>query len=1113
MKAAVIALAIGNLLALAGAQEPISRQPLAARKGGNGPTLFRALSAKETGVELSYEFPADAPFPLMTDQYSGCGVALGDVDGDDLPDIYLTNYDQGNRLYRNLGQWRFEDITAKAKVTGEGRWCAGPSFVDIEGDGDLDLHVAVFNAPNLLYVNDGKGSFQEKARELGLDYSGASVIMAWADYDRDGDLDGYLVTHRMPLGEKPVPPRSSKDAFARGILKVMEVDGKKAPVVMPEYRDLFEMMDKGEGRMELITAGQADVLFRQEGRRFVKADAGMAGHRIGLAATWWDADDDGWPDLYVSNDYKGADQFYHNNRDGSFTDITRAALPHVPWLSMGSDVADINNDGLLDFLATDMAGTNHYKSKVGMGDMSNDAWFLKVADPPQYMRNTLYLNSGTGRFWEVAFLTGLAKSDWTWSAKFGDFDNDGWVDLFLTNGMARDFMNSDLAKQFTGWRSEEWAKTPVLKQANLAFRNRGDLRFESVGPAWGLNQVSASYGAGVGDLDRDGDLDIVTMNFGEGVSVLRNEGVEGEVLLVRLIGNGGNSAALGAKLTLSGPLGQQAQYLTTTRGFMSANEAVAHFGLGKDKAAKSLAVIWPSGHRQEIANIKGGQILTLRQPDGQAKEMADQTASPWFARSTAGSDLRHVEREFDDYQRQPLLPMKHSRMGPALAVADVNGDGRDDWFLGGAAGQPGQLRLNGFAPRVVSEPFQTDAAAEDIAAVFFDADGDGDSDLLVASGGVECEPGAEVLRPRLYRNDGGGGFTKASDALPDLRDSLGVVAAADFDRDGDQDLFLGGRIIPGRYPETPKSHLLLNEAGRFRVAPLELTLGMVTGACWADIDGDTWPDLLVAREWGSLRLFRNDKGRLVDDSSKARLADFTGWWNCLIAADLDEDGDLDLVAGNLGLNTKYHTSPEHPYRLYYGDFEGKGRKQLVEAAFEDGVLYPERGRSCSSQAMPSLKSKFPSFHSFAAATLDQVYGPEKLSAALRLEVNTFETGVFLNDGQGHFRFLPLPRLAQLSPTNGIVAMDANADGHLDLVLAQNNFSPQPETGRWDGGMGLVLAGDGKGAFRPISPSESGIVVPGDARSLATADINGDGLADLLFGINNDAMMTYEGAKK
>ncbi len=1090
---------------------------------------FTSLAAERTGIDLVYQFPRDAPFALMTDQYSGNGVCLGDVDNDGLTDLFLTHYDQGNRLYRNTGDWKFEDITETSGVGGRGAWCAGPSFADIDNDGDLDLHVCVFDGPNQLYINDGRGIFSEGAESAGLQYRGPSVMMAFADYDLDGDLDGYLVTHRMPLGEEAKPPRNSKEAFERGIVKVETIKGKRQAVIQPAYRDLFAIMDKGEGRIELITAGREDVLYRNEGNgRFVEVTvaAGIAGRDIGLAATWWDANGDGYPDLYVSNDYKGPDHFYLNQGNGTFKDAARTALPHIPWLSMGSDFSDINRDGRMDFMATDMAATTHYQQKVSMGDMEKDQWFLNISDPRQMMRNAVFLNTGTSRFIEAAFLTGLASSDWTWSPKFGDLDNDGWEDLFITNGMSRDFMNSDLAaKMPSRWRSDQWAATPVLRQKNLALRNAGDLRFEKHGDTWGLDQSGASYGAAHGDLDRDGDLDLVVVNFDAPVSILRNDINDAPGLTVSLRGRRANRFGIGAQVTVETESGIQVKQLALARGFMSANEPVLHFGLGQDTLVKRLTVRWPnplqapsqgSFDGTELEDLSVNQHLTIHQGDDRptigrekdrlAQETQSKVSVPYKRVQFSKMPAAHREMPFNDYARQPLLPMKHSQLGPGLAVGDVNGDGHDDFYIGGAAGQPGQLVIVSSKMAIATEPFQAHADREDMGALFFDADGDGDRDLYVVSGSVECEASNLLLGDRLYLNDGRGAFTDASDRLPANRHSGSGVAASDFDRDGDLDLFVGTRMIPGRYPKSSSSQLLINDEGTFTDRGNTLGTGMVTSGLWTDLNGDAWPDLLVAEDWGPIRCWLNREGNLNEITAQNGLAQHTGWWSGLAGRDLDGDGDMDFVASNLGLNTKYKASAERPLLLYYGDFDGSGKGHLIEAGYEADILYPKRGRSCSSRAMPALSQRFKSYHAFASATLSEIYG-DQLGKAIEKKVATLESGAFLNNGAGHFSFVPFPRIAQVSQGFGIVIAEVNGDHYPDVFLTQNNFHPQAETGRFDSGVSQLLLGTGNGRFR--SAGQGAPVVPQDAKALAVMDWNRDGAPDWLISQNDGPVLAFQ----
>ena len=1110
--------AIGGSAGPAGGP-PITSVPLERSPIGPSSTLFERVPAHETGIDIVHQFPTNAAFELLQDQGAGAGVCVGDYDGDGYPDIFLTNFDKGNRLYRNLGRCRFEDVTAKAGVGGEGRWCSGATFVDIDNDGDLDLFVCAFNAPNLLYVNQGDGTFRERAREFGLDFKGASVMMAFADYDKDGRLDGYLVTHRLNAGTDHRLPRTSKEAFTRGIVQA----GSGAQMqVNPAYRELFELIDRGGGRTELIIAGQDDYLYHNDGQgkfSVANARAGIHGNEIGLAAAWWDYNDDGWPDLYVSNDYKGADHLYRNNRDGTFTDVARSALPHVPWASMGSDAADINNDGRIDFIATDMAGSTHARRMVINGDLEKERWFLTTADPPQYRRNAVFLNTGGAEVMEVAHLTGLESTDWTWSPKFGDLNNDGWVDVFVANGMSRDFVNADRLNQMKERGNRGWLKTPVLREVNLAFRNLGGLRFESIGKAWGLDQLSASFGAALADLDRDGDLDLIVTNFGEPVSVYRNNGASGNRVLVRLKGTRSNSWGIGAMVRIETRAGLQARCLNLASGFISANEPLAHFGLGEEARINRLSVEWPSGQRQTFENLEVNRFYTITEPDAAAATATKPDEAPTlFRRGKQFEKVRHRERDYDDFEREPLLPWKLSQLGPGIAVGDVNGDGLEDLYLGGAAGQAGVLCLhqpNGQFRTVSQTCFEEDLASEDMGALFFDADGDGDLDLYVVSGGVECEPGDNVLRDRLYLNDGQGHFTKApAGTLPDCRDSGSVVAAADFDRDGDLDLFVGGRCVPGQYPRTPDSRLLRNDGGRFvdvtdEVAPGLRKSGLVTSAIWSDANGDGWLDLLVTHEWGPVKLYLNRQGRLQDATREAGLADKLSWWNGIAARDLDGDGDIDYVVTSFGLNTKYRASAQRPVVAFYGEFEQPGRNQLIEAYYEGETLYPLRGRGSALAAMPSLAGRFTNFQTFASATLDDVYGARRLAAAQRFEINTLESAVLLNDGRGHFTFHPLPRLAQASPAFGVGLMDFDGDGRPDLYLVQNFFSPQPETGRMDGGLSLLLRGNGDGTFTPVWPNESGLLVPGDARSLAVTDLNQDGWPDFVVGINNGEPVTFE----
>ena len=1081
--------------------------------------LFKRCPHTQTGIDLVHVFPANAPSALLSDQCSGAGVCIGDFDGDDLPDVFVTNYDRGNRLYRNLGELRFEDVTIAANVGRERGWCAGASFVDADNDADLDLSVCVFDGPNLLYMNQGDGTFKEEAALRGLAYTGASVMTTYADYDRDGDLDAYLVTHRMNgLSESPLPI-STNDAFRRGILERTSAGVR----VTAPYRELFRLMDQGEGRVQLVIAGQADRLYQNDGEgnfRDVTDVAGISGFDIGLAAAWWDYDNDGFIDLYVSNDYKGADCLYRNNGDGSFTNVVEEALPHVPWFSMGNATGDVNNDGRVDLFASDMSGTTHARQKMTMGDMQKDAWFLKVSRPQQYMRNSLYLNTGTSRLFELAQMAGISNSDWTWSPIFGDLDNDGWVDLFVANGMSRDFMDSDLAGKIKDKHGSEWRFMPVRKERNLVFRNTGDLNFDEVGESWGLNELTASYGAALADLDRDGDLDMVVANFSDPVHVYENRS-DSNAVTIRLRGASNNHFGVGAKLELQTSVGTQTRVVNPSQGFMSAGEPRLHFGLGNQEAAGPLTITWPDGRRQTVQSVAAGRTYTIEEDTSSSLPMDKPPMTPMFAKKDRVMVTRHVETPFDDFARQPLLPAKMSQQGPGIAVADVNGDGIDDLFLSGASGQAGQLLLSGNGDWKTTL-LEDGREAEQLGAVFFDWDSDGDRDLYVVSGGVECSPGESVLQDRLYENDGDGNLQPATGVLPVFADSGSCVAAADYDRDGDVDLFVGGRVIPGEYPLSPVSRLLRNDRDKFSFANDVMAAvnngneenakslpGRVTSAVWADSNDDGWIDLFVTQHWGPVRCFRNERGKLVETTSESGIGDLSGWWNGIASGDVDNDGDIDFVVTNQGLNTKYHASSERPALMYFGDFDGSGRRRIVEAEFEDDRLFPGRGRSCSTSAIPTLGERFNSFRSFATATLEEVYSPTRLDEAVRFAATTFETGVLFNDGMGRFRFQPLPRLAQASPSYGVAVQDVDGDGNADIYLVQNSFSPQLETGRMDGAMSLLLLGDGLGSFSVVEPALSGLIVAGDAKSLATTDLNSDGWPDFVIGVNDDSLACFE----
>lgn len=1157
---------------------------LAHRKPAEQGLRFEMLGAQRTGIDWVHRWdPPPGRFEKTLDNaFAGGGICLGDYDGDGLPDLFLTRPHGGNRLYHNVGDFRFEDVTEAVGLGNTEYWGTGCSFGDIDNDGDLDLYVCAYHAPNRLYINQGNGTFVEQAKAWGLDFEGASVMIALSDYDLDGDLDAYLLTNRHVATDEEekliknfnlveVDGQWTAQEEVRDLLSFVTIPNdllnvpKRSNRFNLQYDESFTFPD---GRLGvLIMTGQKDRLYRnnlvESGESsFTNVtestlDDVSTAHHIGLSATWWDFNRDGLPDLYVANDFKGPDQLYQNNGDGTFRNVIKNSIPHTPWYSMGADTADINNDGLPDFMGSDMLGATHYNKKLMMGNMGQSAWFLEAAQPPQQMRNAVYLNSGTGQFMETAQLMHVEDTGWTWAIKFGDLDNDGDQDLYISNGMTREWFNSDLREQSLAVKNQGgeqawdafWRDQSEQRESNLAFENRGDLQFKSAGKAWGLDYLGVSFGAALGDLDQDGDLDLVVNNFEEPVSLYRNNGSDGQVVKLHLHGQASNRFGIGATVRIQTSAGQQVRYLTMSRGFMSANDPIVHFGLGQHETIDRLTVEWPSGHVQGFDNIPANRFYKITEPNGAPPPRTLPALAPtMFRTAKAMPRIRHNEKPFNDFQRQPLLPQKLSQLGPGLACGDIDGDDNDDLFVGGAAGQAGCVILNHGDGRFESlsahdHAFFQDRKCEDMAPLLFDVDSDGDLDLYVVSGSVECEPNDEQLRDRLYFNNGSGIFTDAltdhsstesqveadtanaldSDLeipegpLPDVLDSGSVVTAADFDRDGDLDLFIGGRSIPGKYPLSPNSRLLRNDWSineKFtdvtdEIAPGLRETGLVTSAIWSDADGDGDLDLLVTHEWGPVKLWENDQGHLLDRTANAGLADRLGWFNGIAGRDLDNDGDIDYVVTSFGLNTKYHATPDKPVLVYFGDFEGTGKQCLVEAEFEDNTLFPVRGRSCSSNAMPFIREKFPSFKDFASASLQDIYSPSNLEDSHRFEINSLASGVLINDGGAKFRFNPLPRLAQVSPGFGVVLTEIDGDGLADLYLVQNFFTPQLETGRMDGGLSLLLKGLGDGTFTPVWPNRSGLIVSGDAKGLMTTDLNGDGWVDFVVSANDGELMAFE----
>ncbi|HWB05581.1 MAG TPA: FG-GAP-like repeat-containing protein [Verrucomicrobiales bacterium] len=1098
----------GALIAASSLQAAeIAGAPLAAKSAATA-TLFEELGKEQTGIDFNNPIDDTHEFRfLYASAMSTGGVAIGDFDRDGKPDIYLINGPGRNKLYRQTGPMKFEDVTAKAGVDGGAAWGTGCAFADVDGDADLDIYVCNYLSPNQLYLNKGDGTFEERAKAFGLDFTDACHTPAFCDYDGDGKLDLYILTNRWYRPEG-FPQEQT----------IIVVPGK-GPQVKPEFEKYYDAVQTSATGFTTNVVGRPDILCHNNGNGTftdVTKKAGVDHRGHGLSATWFDWNGDGRPDLWVGNDFDDADKLYVNNGDSTFTDATLTSVGHISWFSMGADFGDVNGDGLPDFFIADMSGTNHFKQKTLMGSMGDKQWFMENARPPQLMRNSLFLNAGNGRFLEGAYLAQIANSNWTWAARLCDLDNDGRNDLYLQCGMSRNFNEKDDPEaRKTDSKKTQWERfkhLPPLKEHNIAYRNQGGLRFEDVSKPWGLDHLGMSYGCAAGDLDGDGDLDIVSVRLDEPVVIYRNNSQDGNRVTFQFAGTASDRFGTGVQVRMESASGVQVRELVLARGYLGCDEPLVHFGLGMDTRITKLDVRWPSGRTQKFENLDAGKRYTLTEPAAATAPVPVYTPPLLFNASPALAAAVHEEKPYDDFAREPLLPNKMSQLGPCQAWGDVDGDGRDDLFLGGARYGARHLMLNHGDLKFTEadDPFSGDLLNEDMGALFFDADGDGDADLYIVSGGVECEAGSPVLQDRLYLNDGKGKLSPApKDALPAETDSGGPVVAADMDRDGDLDLYVGGRCVPGAYPLPAKSHLLRNDAGKFTdITPPELvSTGMVTAALWSDADGDGWIDLLVAHEWGAVELFHNTAGKLKK-AERTGLEKLTGWWNGLAGRDLNGDGDIDYIATNFGRNTKYHPDPAHPALIFYGDMDGSGKSHIVEAEYEGDNIVPIRGRSCSSQAMPFIKEKFSTYKAFALASLTEIYTKEKLESVRKFTAAVLDSGILRNDGKGHFTFEPLPWAAQLTPSFGVAIEALNGDTAPDIVLAQNFYSPQIETGRMASGLSLLLTGDGKGGFTPVWPSASGISEPGDAKSLAVTDLNADGWPDLVFGLNSAPVSVF-----
>jgi enediyne biosynthesis protein E4 len=1047
--------------------------------------MFELLTPNTTGVTFVNRLPEDSSFNFISYlyYYNGGGVAVGDVNNDGLPDLYFTSNIGPNRLYLNKGDYRFEDITARAGVADSIGWKTGVTMADVNGDGYVDIYVSgvdylTMHGRNVLYINNGDGTFTDRTSEYGLDHAGYSTQALFFDYDGDGLLDMFLLNH--------------------------STHG-----------------DRGAAAQGTGTPKGSDRLFHNEHGHFVdvSARAGVSDRAgaFGLGVVASDLNLDGCPDLYVANDFQENDYLYINNCNGTFTESATKAMGHTSRFSMGVDAADFNNDGRPDLIETDMLPD---REDILKSSASTESWDLftlqsRAGYQPQYERNTLQLNRGHGLFSDIGFLAGVAATDWSWSPLFADLDNDGYKDLFITNGVYRrpndldyisyisnEAVQATLAHGMTAENAAVIRKMPQVPRSNYAFRNNGDLTFTNVADAWGLAQPGFSNGSAYADLNNSGALDLVVNNINAPASIYRNRVRElnpsaSHYLTVQLRGTGGNTSGIGSKVIAVAGGKRQLLEQMPTRGFESSVDPRLHFGLGSATSVESLTVVWPNRRYQVLTNVVADRIITLDQAraTGRYSYRRDTSDVPRFTDVTArsGIDLAHRENEFADYTREPLIPRLLSTEGPALAVGDVNGDGLDDIYIGGAKWQPGRLYLqqpDGTFKESTQPALQADSLPEDVDAVFFDANGDGHLDLYVVSGGNEFWGEDEALQDRLYINDGKGNFHRDKDALPRLAESGSCVVPGDFNGDGHVDLFVGRRAVARNYGLTPRSYLLENDGkGHFvdvtrEKAPGLLDAGMVTSAAWIDYDNDGKLDLVVVGEWMPVRVFRQENGQFVERTQAAGLTGTEGWWNTVAAVDVNGDGRKDLLLGNLGLNSYLRTSLKEPVRLYVGDFFSTGVLKQILTAYKGGESYPVATRDELLHAMPQLARKYPTYASFGQSTIEELLPKSEISKATVLEAHDFASSIALNNGNGTFTLRHLPTEAQFAPINAFVADDFSRNGRVDLLLAGNFFGVPPIFGRYDASYGLLLRGLGNGRFVPVDLERSNLDIQGQVRHMA-----------------------------
>jgi hypothetical protein len=1074
------------------------------------PKLFTLLAPENTGVAFINKM-VDNDEVMMTYEYrfNGCGVGVGDINNDGLPDLFFTAGNLDNKLYLNKGNLKFEDISEKAGILKRESVSTGVCMVDINGDGFLDIYVcrtgkfSPEKRANLLYINNGNLTFTERAKEYGLDDKSYSNQVAFFDYDNDGDLDMFLVN-------QPID-------YTNANTLQLKADTQKTYVSDRLYRN------NGNGTFTDVT---------------MKAGVGSS-NAFGFNVAVTDFNNDSYWDLYVTNDYLQPDYLYINNGNGTFTESLKKYMKHCPNSSMGSCIADYNNDGLPDLMIVDMVAEDNHRKKLLRGPLDYDDFNIAKNNGGyyQYMRNQLQLNNGNGTFSEIGELAGVSNTDWSWGPLFADLDNDGWKDLFIANGYRRDMTNLDFINYYLDSINKiggigifnhmydllnSLPETPVK---NYAFKNNHDLTFSKVSDEWGFSYLTFSNGAVYADLDNDGDLDLIINNIDQPAMIYKNNSRQlskDNYIQFKLKGDSRNTQGIGASVKIITSAGEQVVTYQPTQGFFSSVENRIHFGIGKDTVIPKAEITWNSGLRQTLENIPANQLIVAEKKNAQPFK-TETTIEPekLFTDVTQGSgiDFVHKENDFIDFKREPLLPQKFSETGPCLATGDVNDDLLEDFFVGGASGQPGALYIqksNGTFSKQLNPAFEADKMYEDAGAAFFDADNDGDIDLYVAGGGNEWEDNAPQYQHRLYINDGKGNFVKPKNALPDIRINSMCVAACDYDRDGDIDLFVGGRIVPGKYPVSPRSYILRNDKGKFTDATEEVCKdlmypGLVCNAMWTDYNNDGFMDLIITGQWMPIMIFKNENGKLNNITNGSGLDSSNGWWNCIEANDFDHDGDMDYMVGNRGLNSRIKAKEREPACVYAKDFDRSGTLDAIMCYYIQGTSYPIHGRDMMTDQIRELKKKFLRYRDYADATIYDIYPKSIVDSALLLRAYTFASSYIENLGNGKFKITPLPLQTQFSTVNSIIAKDFDGDGNSDILLTGNDYSPEVETGRYDASIGNFLKGDGKGHFKNIPSAQSGFFVDTYARNMKMISTKHAGL--IVIANNNDRMKAIRWNKK